>query len=57
MFPFLDLAGINRRDEAALTEAFQRVLRSGWYVLGSEVTAFEGRVRGSLWGYTRHRCG
>lgn len=41
MFPFLDLAGINRRDEAALTEAFQRVLRSGWYVLGVEVAAFE----------------
>ncbi|WP_296275820.1 DegT/DnrJ/EryC1/StrS family aminotransferase [Pseudomonas sp. UBA7530] len=41
MFPFLDLAGINRRDEAELTEAFQRVLRSGWYVLGTEVAAFE----------------
>lgn len=41
MFPFLDLAGINLRDEAALTEAFQRVLRSGWYVLGSELAAFE----------------
>lgn len=41
MFPFLDLAAINRRDEAALTEAFRRVLRSGWYVLGSEVAAFE----------------
>lgn len=41
MFPFLDLAGINRRDETALTEAFQRVLRSGWYVLGAEVVAFE----------------
>lgn len=41
MFPFLDLAGINRRDEAALTEAFLRVLRSGWYVLGEEVSAFE----------------
>lgn len=41
MFPFLDLAGLNRRDEEALTEAFQRVLRSGWYVLGAEVAAFE----------------
>lgn len=41
MFPFLDLAGLNRRDESALTEAFQRVLRSGWYVLGAEVSAFE----------------
>lgn len=41
MFPFLDLAGINQRDEAALTDAFLRVLRSGWYVLGAEVAAFE----------------
>lgn len=41
MFPFLDLAALNLRDEAALTEAFQRVLRSGWYVLGAEVSAFE----------------
>lgn len=46
MFPFLDLAGINRRDEAALTEAFQRVLRSGWYVLGEEVAAFEAEYAG-----------
>jgi dTDP-4-amino-4,6-dideoxygalactose transaminase len=41
MFPFLDLQALNQRDEAALTEAFLRVLRSGWYVLGEEVTAFE----------------
>jgi len=41
MFPFLDLAALNLRDEQALTEAFQRVLRSGWYVLGAEVSAFE----------------
>ena len=41
MFPFLDLARLNLRDESALTDAFQRVLRSGWYVLGEEVGAFE----------------
>lgn len=41
MFPFLDLAALNLRDEQALTDAFQRVLRSGWYVLGAEVGAFE----------------
>lgn len=41
MFPFLDLAALNLRDEQALTEAFQRVLRSGWYILGAEVSAFE----------------
>ncbi len=41
MFPFLDVAALNLRDEQALTDAFQRVLRSGWYVLGAEVAAFE----------------
>ncbi|RII78726.1 DegT/DnrJ/EryC1/StrS family aminotransferase [Pseudomonas monteilii] len=41
MHRFLDLQQLNRRDEAELTEAFVRVLRSGWYVLGQEVEAFE----------------
>jgi dTDP-4-amino-4,6-dideoxygalactose transaminase len=41
MFAFLDLAALTLRDEAALTAAFKRVLHSGWYVLGAEVTAFE----------------
>ncbi len=41
MFAFLDLAALTLRDEAALTEAFKRVLHSGWYVLGAEVAAFE----------------
>jgi len=39
--PFLDLGGINARDRAALIDAFTRVLDSGWYVLGTEVDAFE----------------
>ncbi|MFG0413660.1 DegT/DnrJ/EryC1/StrS family aminotransferase [Pseudomonas sp. zjy_8] len=55
MFPFLDLAGINRRDEVALTEAFQRVLRSGWYVLGAEVDAFEREYAGACG--ARHAIG
>lgn len=38
---FLDLQALVARDEQALSEAFTRVLRSGWYVLGPEVEAFE----------------
>jgi len=41
MHPFLDLKALMGRDEEALQEAFARVLRSGWYVLGPEVEAFE----------------
>ncbi|SDJ69569.1 DegT/DnrJ/EryC1/StrS family aminotransferase [Pseudomonas indica] len=41
MHRFLDLQALNARDEAELTDAFVRVLRSGWYVLGPEVDAFE----------------
>ncbi|MEX5341773.1 DegT/DnrJ/EryC1/StrS family aminotransferase [Pseudomonas sp. I2] len=41
MHRFLDLQALNARDEAQLTEAFLRVLRSGWYVLGPEVQALE----------------
>ncbi|MCV9919378.1 DegT/DnrJ/EryC1/StrS family aminotransferase [Pseudomonas sp. BT-42-2] len=41
MHRFLDLQQLTARDEAQLTEAFVRVLRSGWYVLGQEVQAFE----------------
>jgi dTDP-4-amino-4,6-dideoxygalactose transaminase len=39
--PFLDLKNINLAHEAALKDAFNRVLHSGWYILGQEVTAFE----------------
>lgn len=39
--PFLDLQAINQQHKQALTEAFERTLNSGWYVLGNEVKAFE----------------
>ena len=39
--PFLDLKAINASQRAELLAAFERVLDSGWYVLGAEVTAFE----------------
>lgn len=38
---FLDVGGINKRDREAFHKAFDRVLDSGSFVLGSEVTRFE----------------
>jgi dTDP-4-amino-4,6-dideoxygalactose transaminase len=39
--PFLDLKAIQLQQQDALREAFDRVLESGWYILGNEVTQFE----------------
>lgn len=41
MIPFLDLAEMHSDINAELEAAFSRVLRSGWYILGKEVEAFE----------------
>lgn len=41
LVPFLDLKAINLAHEAELKAAFDRVLHSGWYILGSELKAFE----------------
>ncbi|MDM5148124.1 DegT/DnrJ/EryC1/StrS family aminotransferase [Candidatus Persebacteraceae bacterium Df01] len=41
MQPFLDLKAINERQHKELSAAASRVITSGWYVLGEEVTAFE----------------
>ena len=41
MTPFLDLKSINSQYKHDLLEACDRVIASGWYVLGQEVTAFE----------------
>lgn len=41
MIPFLDLAAINLQHEDALKEAFERVLKRGWFVMGEECQAFE----------------
>lgn len=38
---FLDLKTINLSYEKELTEAFHRVLHSGWYIKGKELEAFE----------------
>ena len=39
--PFLDLKAIQLQQQDLLREAFDRVLNSGWYILGNEVTQFE----------------
>lgn len=39
--PFLNLKAINQRDEAELLAACERVIKSGWYIQSSEVSAFE----------------
>ena len=41
MIPFLPLQQINHRYEPALSAAIQRVVNSGWYLLGKEVERFE----------------
>lgn len=41
MIKFLDLKAINDSFEPELSQAIKRVLDSGWYLLGSEVKAFE----------------
>ncbi len=41
MIPFLDLNEINKPYLGAIEEATLRVLRSGWYILGKELQAFE----------------
>ena len=41
MIPFLDLKKINAQYQIELKEACARVIDSGWYVLGKEVSEFE----------------
>lgn len=39
--PFLDLRPIYQEIQSELDDAYRRVMRTGWYVLGKEVEAFE----------------
>jgi dTDP-4-amino-4,6-dideoxygalactose transaminase len=41
MIKFLDLQKINQQYRTDLKKAFERVLDSGWYILGNEVKQFE----------------
>ena len=46
MIPFLDLKQINAPHQEAIEEAVQRVVRSGWYILGNELSTFEEAFAG-----------
>ncbi|MGH6645889.1 DegT/DnrJ/EryC1/StrS family aminotransferase [Aquabacterium sp.] len=52
---FLDLKAINLRHAQEFKEAVERVLESGWYILGQEVKAFESRF--AAYCDTRHAIG
>ncbi len=41
MIPFLDLKAINAQYRSELVDACTRVIDSGWYINGSELTSFE----------------
>lgn len=41
MVEFLSLKGINKQYESELIEACSRVVKSGWYIMGKELEAFE----------------
>lgn len=41
MIKFLDLQKINARDAVAIKEAVNRVIDSGWYLMGNELRTFE----------------
>lgn len=41
MIKFLDLKAINQPYEAEIKKAFDRIIDSGWYLLGKELQAFE----------------
>ena len=41
MIKFLDLQKINEQHSSELNEVFNKVLHSGWYILGKEVEKFE----------------
>lgn len=41
MIKFLDLYKVNQGYKKELVEAFERVLDSGWYIMGEELKAFE----------------
>jgi dTDP-4-amino-4,6-dideoxygalactose transaminase len=55
IIPCLDLKTINARHREQMIAAFTRVLDSGWYVLGAEVTAFEEEF--AVWNGSRFCVG
>lgn len=44
MIKFLDIGGVNAQYELELKDAANRVISSGWYILGNEVKNFEANL-------------
>ncbi|GAB2603279.1 DegT/DnrJ/EryC1/StrS family aminotransferase [Spirosoma areae] len=55
MIPFLDLQRVNKPHQPAIQAAIERVIDSGWYILGREVDAFERQF--AAYCHTRHCIG
>ena len=55
MIPFLDLKQINQQHNETIRQAVERVLASGWYILGREVETFERQF--AEYCQTRHCIG
>lgn len=55
MIKFLDIKGITESFEPALSQEVQRVINSGWYLLGKEVQGFEAEY--AAYCGTRHCIG
>ncbi len=55
MIPFLDLKRVNEAHQVSIQAAVDRVLASGWYILGQEVNAFENQF--AAYCQTRHCIG
>ena len=55
MIPFLNLKRVNEAHQLSIQAAIERVLASGWYILGNEVNAFENQF--ATYCQTRHCIG
>ncbi|WCG81949.1 DegT/DnrJ/EryC1/StrS family aminotransferase [Pectobacterium sp. A5351] len=55
MISFLDLKEVNAQYESELKDSFSRVLKSGWYIAGNELSAFEKQF--SVYCGTKHTIG
>lgn len=55
MISFLDLKEVNAQYEGELKDCFSRVLKSGWYIAGNELSEFEKQF--SVYCGTKHAIG
>ncbi|MCH7373740.1 DegT/DnrJ/EryC1/StrS family aminotransferase [Aeromonas sp. MR16] len=55
MVPFLDLQAVNHQYHQELKDACARVIDSGWYIMGNELTHFEAKF--SAYCGTKHAIG